>query len=128
MQRQVGIFRSAEEAGDAVRAAEELLAAGGDPWHGAPKKERQHKRGEVRCICTHPHSLNTRSCAVMLPLLLLRLLQAPPPAPKRALEEGQASKSEKRDPKKQLTSVPLPTSAADVANAGMAKFLFGQLG
>ena len=53
-QRQVGIFRSAEEAGDAVRAAEELLAAGGDPWHGVPVKERQHKRGEVCCMQPRP--------------------------------------------------------------------------
>ena len=52
-QRQVGIFTSAEEAGAAVLAAEELLAAGGDPWHGASKKQRQHKRGEVRCIWWH---------------------------------------------------------------------------
>ena len=55
------------------------------------------------------------------------MMQAPPPAPKRAREEGQGSKGEKRDPKKQLTSVLLPTSAADVANPGMAA-LFGQLG
>lgn len=59
---------------------------------------------------------------------MLCLLQAPPPAPKRALDEGQASKGEKRDPKKQLTSVLLPKSAADVADAGMAAFLLGQLG
>ena len=48
---------------------------------------------------------------------------------KACSREGvQASKGEKRDPKKQLSSVPLPTSAANVANAGMAAFLFGQLG
>lgn len=63
-QRQVGIFTSVDEAGDAVRAAEELLAAGGDPWHGAPKKERQHKRGEVRCMHTHPQLAHTLVLAV----------------------------------------------------------------
>ena len=51
----------------------------------------------------------------------------PPPAPKRAHEEGQGSKGEQRDPKKQLTSVPLPTSAGNVANAHIAA-LFEQLG
>ena len=106
-----------------MRAAEELLAAGGDPWHGAPKKERQHKRGEVRCLHTHPQLAHT------LVLAVLAVFAAGTSActPKRAHEEGQGSKGEQRDPKKQLTSVPLPTSAGNVANAHIAA-LFEQLG
>ena len=63
-QRQVGIFTSVDEAQAAVIAAEELIAAGGDPWHGVPVKERQHKRGEVRCMQPRPptgHSLQTHA-------------------------------------------------------------------
>ena len=46
-QRSVGRFATAEEAAEAVAAAEAVLAAGGDPWNGKEKLQRQHKRGEA---------------------------------------------------------------------------------
>ena len=45
-QRNIGRFKTIEEAAEKVREYEDILKHGGDPW-SAPVPERKYKRGEV---------------------------------------------------------------------------------
>ena len=64
IQRHVGTFDTAEEAGQAVADAEVKLKAEGEGsvWTG-PARKNEHRRGEVRCHDSAHHSAHHHHCS-----------------------------------------------------------------